>query len=111
MKYVLWSCLALASACTSPATPPPTETASAPEPAALPAPAAVDEAQAHALAARYFRQQPDSAVYILSKLRVLDAGASWQALVKRTDRVGRMPDNSAINIDKQTGRISAVLGK
>ncbi|WP_426490922.1 hypothetical protein [Hymenobacter sp. 102] len=69
------------------------------------------EQQATLVATRYFRSLPDSAVYMVPTLRVLDTGPRWQVLVKRSDRVNRMPDNSAIEIDKQTGVISPVLVK
>ena len=112
MKRFLPILLLLAAACTTP--PADTATTSAatpPESAALPATGPIDEARAAELATQYFRSQPDSAVYLLNTLRVMEAGTSWQALVKRSDRVGIMPDNSAIDIDKQTGAISAVRVK
>lgn len=112
MKLFLPVLLLLATACTTPpadtATTPATIT---PEPDAQPATGAITEARAAELATRYFRSQPDSAVYLLNTLQVLEAGTNWQALVKRSDRVGIMPDNSAIAIDKQTGAISAVRVK
>ncbi|MDU0371374.1 hypothetical protein ACFPAF_13280 [Hymenobacter endophyticus] len=69
------------------------------------------EQQAAAVATRYFRSQPDSAVYLVPTLRVMDAGPRWQVLVKRSDRVNIKPDGSAIEIDKQTGVISTVAVK
>ncbi|MBT9393850.1 hypothetical protein KLP40_11815 [Hymenobacter sp. NST-14] len=105
MRLLLPTLLLLATACTT--APPDSTTA----PAAIPASQPLNEARAAERAARYFRSQPDSAVYLLPTLRVLDAGTSWQALVKRSDRVGVMPDNAAIDIDKQTGAISPVRVK
>lgn len=93
------------TACTS------TNSASTTEPTSATSAAATTEAQAVALASRYFRVQPDSAVYQLQTLTVVDAGTSWQVLVKRSDRVGVKPDNAAVNVDKQTGQVSRVLVK
>lgn len=69
------------------------------------------EQQATVVATRYFRSLPDSAVYLVPTMRVMDAGPRWQVLVKRSDRVNTRPDNSAIEIDKQTGAISTVAVK
>lgn len=103
--------LLFVAACTSTNSASTTTTAPAAEPAAGASSAAATEAQATALASRYFRTQPDSAVYQLSTMTVVDAGTSWQVLVKRSDRVGVKPDNAAVNVDKQTGEVSRVLVK
>ncbi|WP_139923647.1 hypothetical protein [Hymenobacter sp. DG01] len=102
--------LLFVAACTSTnsdSTTPPAAT----EPNSTTSAAATTEAQATALASRYFRTQPDSAVYQLQTLTVVDAGTSWQVLVKRSDRVGIKPDNAAVNVDKQTGEVSRVMVK
>ncbi|AHJ96788.1 hypothetical protein [Hymenobacter swuensis] len=101
--------LLLAAACTSPQQTTTAETqTTTQEPVGA---AAVSETQAATIATRYFRSQPDSAVYQLNTLQVMEAGPHWQVLVKRSDRVGRMPDNSAIEVDKQTGAVSTVMVK
>ena len=99
--------LPLAVACTSPQQ----TTAEAPAAATNTPVAPVTETQAVTIATRYFRSQPDSAVYQLNTLRVMEAGPHWQVLVKRSDRVGMMPDNSAIEVDKQTGAVSTIRVK
>lgn len=106
-NFIALGALLLAAACTAPQ-PATTETSVATETTAA---GPVTEAQAATIATRYFRSQPDSAVYQLNTLEVLEAGPRWQVLVKRSDRAGRMPDNSAIEVDKQTGTVSAVLVK
>ncbi|MFD2786658.1 hypothetical protein [Hymenobacter rubripertinctus] len=111
MKQFFPVVLLLAAWDTPPADTTTATTAAAPEPVALSAPGPVEEAQANLLAARYFRSRPDSAVYLLSTLRVLDAGPSWQAQVKRAECVGILPDNSAVAINKQTGAVSPVRVK
>ncbi|RPD45253.1 hypothetical protein DNI29_17835 [Hymenobacter sediminis] len=98
------------AACTSTNSASTTAPASA-EPTSATNAAATTEAQATALASRYFRTQPDSAVYQLQTMTVVDAGTSWQVLVKRSDRVGIKPDNAAVNVDKQTGQVTRVLVK
>lgn len=110
MKSILFlGSVLLAAACTSPQQTTTAETqTTTQEPAGS---AAVSETQAAAIATRYFRSQPDSAVYQLNTLQVMEAGPRWQVLVKRADRVGRMPDNSAIEVDKQTGAVSTVMVK
>ncbi|RSK47033.1 hypothetical protein [Hymenobacter rigui] len=106
MKYYLSiGVLLLAAACTTP------QSTTTETPAAVPdatTAGAITQEQATVLATRYFRSLPDSAVYQLPTMRLMDAGPRWQVLVKRTDRVGRMPDGSAIEIDKQSGSISTV---
>ncbi|RSK33876.1 hypothetical protein [Hymenobacter metallilatus] len=98
--------LLLSTACSTPQSTTTTE-APAATPAATSVGATTPE-QAAVLATRYFRSLPDSAVYLLPTMQVLDAGPRWQVLVKRTDRVGQMPDGSAIEVDKQSGSISTV---
>ena len=108
MKLLLsFGILSLLAACTSPQQ----TTNEAPAAAAATPAAPVTEKQAATIATRYFRTQPDSAVYQLNTLRVMEAGPHWQVLVKRSDRAGMMPDNSAIEVDKQTGAISTVRVK
>jgi len=110
MKKILsLSVLLLAAACTSPQQTTTTEAPVSTEAATDATP--VTETQAATIATRYFRSQADSAVYQLNTLQVMEAGPHWQVLVKRSDRVGRMPDNSAIEIDKQTGAVSTVMVK
>ncbi|MCA8829351.1 hypothetical protein [Hymenobacter pini] len=106
MKYTILLSAWLLAACN------PAQTASTSEQPAAPAVAeATTQEQAATIATRYFRTQTDSAEYLLPTLRVMDAGDNWQVLVKRRDRVGRMPDGSAIDIEKSTGRVSPVRVK
>lgn len=104
--FILLSVAACTSTNSASTTPP-----VASEPSSTTSAAATTEAQATALASRYFRTQPDSAVYQLNTITVVDAGTSWQVLVKRSDRVGIKPDNAAVNVDKQTGEVSRVMVK
>ena len=108
MKLLLsLSILSLLASCTSPQQ----ATTEAPAATAATPAAPITETQAATIATRYFRSQPDSAVYQLNTLRVIEAGPHWQVLVKRSDRAGMMPDNSAIEVDKQTGAVSTVRVK
>lgn len=97
--------LLLAAACSTTPNPTTTETPAAAESSVG---ARVTKAQAAAIATRHFRSRPDSAVYQLNTLQVIEAGPNWQVLVKRSDRAGLMPDNSAIEVDKQTGAVITI---
>ncbi len=69
-------------------------------------PGAPTTEDARAAVRRYLRAQPDSALYVLGSAAILDADASWQVLVPRTDWANRMPNRAAFDVSKATGTVT-----
>lgn len=102
LLIAIWLGVTLA-ACQSATTPTAQTTArQAPTPTA-----ALATEDARAAVRRYLGTQPDSALYVLSSATILDADASWQVLVPRTDWAGRLPNRARFEVDKQTGQVSS----
>lgn len=101
LLIAIWLGVTLA-ACQSATTPTAQTTArQAPTPTA-----ALATEDARAAVRRYLGTQPDSALYVLSSATILDADASWQVLVPRTDWANRMPNKAAFDVDKATGTVA-----
>lgn len=101
LLIAIWLGVTLA-ACQSATTPTAQTTArQAPTPTA-----ALATEAARAAVRRYLGTQPDSALYVLSSATILDADASWQVLVPRTDWANRMPNKAAFDVDKATGTVA-----
>ncbi|GAB2963189.1 hypothetical protein GCM10027048_35030 [Hymenobacter coalescens] len=75
---------------------------SAPAP---PARSAGTEGEARAVLREYLRNQPQADLYVADSAALVEVDAQWQALVPRTDWVGRMPNRAAFQIDKLTGEV------
>ena len=77
------------------------------DPAAVPPAGQVaSEAAAKAAVAAYLRSQPNATLYVADSARVVDAGASYQVLVPRTDWAGRQPNRAAFDVNKATGTVT-----
>lgn len=122
MKIVLSTSILLVGLAACQATPPqdPGATAATPQPdatrslrpsASAPGSRVATAAQAKAAVARYVATLPNQQLYVTDSARVVEAGASYQVQVPRTDWAGRMPSRAAFEVDKATGSVSPRLVK
>jgi hypothetical protein len=90
-------------------------TADQPASTAVPAVVTTDGAPtataAQAMVARHVQGLPQTALYQLDSMRVVEVDTHWQVQVPRTDWAGRMPNAAAFDVDKQTGRVTTVSVK
>lgn len=102
MKFPIAAVLLALAACQSPRA-----TQQAPDPAAAPPAGRVaTEASARAAVAYRISQLPNRQLFVPDSARVVDAGASYQVLVPRTDWAGRLPNRAAFEVDKNSGRVT-----
>ncbi|MBO0360769.1 hypothetical protein J0X19_22605 [Hymenobacter sp. BT186] len=69
------------------------------------------ETAARTAVAAYVQQQPNAALFQLDSARFMDLDTHWQVMVPRTDWAKRMPNAAAFEVDKQTGRVTALMVK
>ena len=103
MKLLAATFLLLALAACQSASTPAAHTAAGPSPTGTGAPTTED---ARTAVRHYLGLQPDSALYRLDSAAILDADASWQVLVPRTDWAGRMPNKAAFDVNKASGTVT-----
>lgn len=57
----------------------------------------------------HLHQQTNAAVFQLDSARFNDEQTHWQVLVPRTDWAGRMPNEAAFKVDKQTAQVTVLM--
>jgi len=106
MKILVSTSLLVTLVACQSATAPTGPTAAATAPTATASPGAPTTEDARTAVRRYLGLQPDSALYRLDSAAILDADASWQVLVPRTDWAGRMPNKAAFDVNKASGTVT-----